>query len=301
MDTELIKAIFSFKEEIKTLFALFKDEISQSLDKSLNKYVINFREKYGKTKTFLHSQERVDFDSIYFPLTLSDKKGNLKIKITTQTDELFQKNKCISIIGMAGSGKTMVLKRLFLSTLLRSYQIPIVLELRKLNYTTKNLSDYILEEIFGLDLTKNENIFSRFLRTGRFTFFFDGFDELALNNKAQRVHEIEAFIDRFPNNYYLLTSRPSIDAENLERFENLYIKPLNTKEIELFVTTQLQDQEDGEILIEKIIKTIKSTKNKSYKAFLKNPLLLSMFILTYNSYPELPAESTGKCKISGNV
>lgn len=286
--TAVLPTILALKDEIINTISIAVDELDQILSKSLNQYVINYGEKYGKTKTFLRRDSNIDFNSIYFPLSVSDKSKN-KIRIESQADEFFKSKHFITVLGMAGSGKTMILKRLFLSTLEKSCQIPIVVELRKLNTTNQNLYDYISEEIFGLDLTKNGKILERFLRTGKFTFFLDGFDELSLNKKSERINEIEKMVDRFPLNNYLLTSRPSPGAENLSRFENMNVEPLSTKEIEQFVSLQLRDQEDGNILIDKINKTIKSTKNESYRDFLKNPLLLSMFILTYNSYPELPS------------
>jgi hypothetical protein len=48
----------------------------------------------------------------------------------------------------------------------------------------------------------------------------------------------------------------------------------------------------------KIIETIGKPENHDYKSYLGSPLLLSMFILTYNTYPELPKS---KSKFYWNV
>ena len=61
---------------------------------------------------------------------------------------------------------------------------------------------------------------------------------------------------------------------------------LDDKEIFSFVKKQISDSEKE--LAEKIIKAINHIDNRSYRTFLSNPLLLSMFILTFQSYSEIP-------------
>lgn len=283
---DLISSLATFKNELLKGGTFIKDELDQYLDKSLQKYIVNYKEKFEKTKTFLFSEAQVDFNKIYFPLLLNHDREI--IEVPQNIDELFTENRCITILGNAGSGKTMLLKHCFLSSLSKSNQIAIVIELRKLNSYEGSIFDYIKEFVFQMDLAKNNNILERFLAIGRFTFFFDGFDEISFSIKERRIRELESFIDCYNNNNYLLTSRPDANSESLHRFENYRVVNLNTDQIIGFIDKQTMLLEDGEDLKIKIVGLIKKPENNSYLSYLSNPLLLSMFILTFRNHPELP-------------
>lgn len=283
----MLKLISEFKSELLQIAKYSFDELSQMLDNGLAKYIGNYQEKYEHTKTFLVSDRTVPFYDVYFELSLCHASKNARQKIELRT--LFKKNNCISIIGQAGSGKSMIMRHCFLSALKCSYKIPIVIELRRLNNYDSPLEYYIAEKVFCADLAKNTLIFERLLKEGRFLFLLDGFDELALSTKPKRTDEIENFIDKYPDNQYLLSSRP--DACNIERFETYNVSALTEKEVETFVHVQTCVLgEDGENLKKKIINEIRNNTNKDIAAYLANPLLLSMFILTFESHPEIPTK-----------
>mgnify|MGYP006141737543 CR=1 FL=1 len=61
---------------------------------------------------------------------------------------------------------------------------------------------------------------------------------------------------------------------------------MGNTEIAAFVKKQIPSSEKE--LAEKIIKAINKDENRSYSSFLSNPLLLSMFILTLQSYSDIP-------------
>ena len=147
--------------------------------------------------------------------------------------------------------------------------------------------DYVLNEIFLFqDLSYTEDIVKRTLSSDKFLIFFDGYDELNSIKKASTLKEIDEFVTRFPNNYYLITSRPYTNIDLLPLFDNYFVCNLNNTEISEFIRKQLPDSESE--LADKIIEAIAKKENKQYKSFLSNPLLLSMFILTFQSYSDIP-------------
>lgn len=294
----MLEAIANLKDELKQIGKWSIDEINQVLENGIQKYVINYQEKFGKTKTFVFRDERIDFYKIYFPLSLYNKGKQEPIKVPLSIDELFKDSNCITILGNAGSGKTMLLRHCFLSTLKYSSQIPIVIELRRLNSYSGTLTEYIQEQVSAHKLAQNKSILERLLESGKFTFMLDGFDELSLNTKEQRTRELEMFIDKYFNNYYLLTSRPGANAENLSRFNNYHVRPLMLDQIKEFIHLQLCIIEDGGSLECKMLDIINKPESKNYRIYLSSPLLLSMFILTFSNHPELP---TLKSKFYYNV
>ena len=262
-------------------------EIKQALQEDIDKYIGNFSEKFSKIKTFLFN-DRIPFYDVYFPLSLQTK--NSTIEVPHMPDMLFEANSFITILGHAGCGKTMILRHLFLSACDRSSKIPIVVELRKLKEYNVNLKDYISEKVFNFKLSQNEKIFQRMLRSGDFMFLFDGYDEISLGQKDSITQDLEDFVDLFPKNFYLLTSRPGAGAETLERFENYYVNGLSNSQVHEFIDKQLsvENNEENKKLSAKIKEVLSEANGTAYIKYMSSPLLLSMFILTFNEHPELP-------------
>ena len=299
MASELLSIISIFKDKINQFVSNQTDEINQILEKGLNVYTVNWQNKIKNVKTFLFNENPVDFESIYFPLSISYApfgQNRKRISVPEPISNLFKSGNYIIIQGHAGSGKTMLLKHCFLSSLKTGVMIPIIIELRKLNSYKGSFSDYISEFVFNMNLAKNGAIFHRFLSQGDFIFLLDGYDELSLNTKEKRTSEIEEFVDRYFNNYYLLTARPGSNAEVLSRFRTYHMCDLNNKEIKTFVemhTTLMSEEEDEcKQIAAKMLSSIFSERNKSFVGYLKNPLLLSMFMLTYRLNPEIPSRKS---------
>lgn len=262
-------------------------EIKQALRDDIYKYIGNFSEKFSKIKTFLFN-ERIPFYDVYFPLSLLKKHST--IKVPDLPDTLFENNNYITILGYAGCGKTMILRHLFLSACEKSSKIPIVVELRKLKEYNGHLKEYISEKVFNFKLSQNEKIFQRMLNYGGFLFLFDGYDEISLEQKDSITRDLEDFVDLYPDNFYLITSRPGAGAETLERFENYYVKELSNSQVQEFIDKQLsiENNDENTKLSAKIKYVLSEANGTAYIKYMSSPLLLSMFILTFNEHPELP-------------
>src|SRR4051812_36165043 len=112
---ETLELVNYFKNPILNLLSDAKDEAKFYLDNGIPKYVDSIREKFLKTKTFLYRLENVRFYDIYFPITLRSKNAK-NFEVVTIFD-LFKDSNYISIIGNAGSGKSMLMKYIFLRSI----------------------------------------------------------------------------------------------------------------------------------------------------------------------------------------
>lgn len=267
------------------------DEIKQALREDIIKYIGNFSEKFSKIKTFLFN-DRIPFYDVYFPLSL--KANHSTINVPDMPDSLFEKNNYLTILGHAGCGKTMIMRHLFLSACEKSSKLPIVVELRKLKEYNGDLKDYISEKVFSFNLSQNAHIYQRMLESGDFLFLFDGYDEISLDKKDSITRNLEDFVDLYPKNYYLLTSRPGAGAENLERFENFFVNGLSEPQVLEFIDKQLsiENTDENKELSAKIKEVLSEAKGTAYMKYMSSPLLLSMFILTFNEHPELPQKKS---------
>ncbi len=279
---------------INGLIKSLGDELKQVAKNRLLEYQSNEYKRNYFTKTLLHRSEPIKLNDFYLPLHITKYENERsrfrqqQKRISTEdVSKLFEKTNYITVIGNAGSGKSTIVKYLFLDSVSRKFKIPIKVELRYLNDYKSSISDYIFDEIFLFHkLGFSKEIIDRLLNSGSFIFFFDGYDEINSNKKEQVTNDIDQFVNRYSSNCYLITSRPYTNIDTLPLFSNYIVCDLLDTEIPAFVKKQIPDSENE--LAEKMIKAISQIDNRSYRTFLSNPLLLSMFILTYQSYSEIP-------------
>ncbi|WP_289660935.1 NACHT domain-containing protein [Flavobacterium panacagri] len=100
--------------------------------------------------------------------------------------------------------------------------------------------------------------------------------------------QIDLFIDSYSKNSFLITTRPGSGAENFSRFHDFFVEPLTKYDVEGFIKKIVESQERRQ----RIIEIIKEQKNSAYLHYLKNPLLLSMFIVAFESHPEIPSRKS---------
>ena len=190
---ETTSLIDTFKDPILKFLGDVKDEVQFFLNDGLSEYVDNYKTKYSKTKTFLFREEKVNFYDVYFPISLRGKKT--RIDNFRQIEELFLERQFVSIVGSAGSGKSMMMKHIFLSSIKELYKIPIIIELRNLNDFSGSITEYIYKSLFRNKLAPNTKILERLLSTGTFLFLFDGYDEIYSEQKNKISNDIEDFVD----------------------------------------------------------------------------------------------------------
>jgi predicted NACHT family NTPase len=278
-----------FKGPLDKIIGLIGNELQQIFSNRLLEYQTEEYKRNYFSKTILHRAEPKPLDEFYIPLYISEQKHSHPPKriATNSAEKLLSKWKYITLIGNAGSGKSTIVKYLFVNSFQVGYKIPIKIELRYLNEFKGNLHDYVFNEIFKFQkLGFSNTIIDRLLDSDNFIFFLDGYDEINSNIKTQTTKDIDSFVTKYPKNRYVITSRPYTNIDLLPLFKNFQVCNLQENDIAAFVKKQIPKEEKE--LADKMIKAISKRENLSYRDFLSNPLLLSMFILTFQSYSDVP-------------
>lgn len=279
----LIKKII---EEFKPLVGLMNDQTKQFFEVGLKKYLEKKFYQYSELKTLLRGNTPVYIYNIYYPLKL---RSNDEVIETNNVAAVFRKSNAVTIIGDAGSGKSTLIKHLFLNTIKTGYAIPVLVELRYLNNDENSLQEYIRTKVLEDCIAENPKILEKLFEAGKFVFFLDGYDELNTEVKADVVKNLSEFRNKYLKNKFILTTRPYSGIEQLQRFHNYYVKELSMEEDEIsgFVNTQLKDEIE---LRDKINESIVANSSGHINSFLTNPLLLSLYILTFKSNADIPAK-----------
>jgi hypothetical protein len=292
MDNEVLKtALESFinvyAQDAKDIFGDIFTRGKQFLNFGLKKYLEKHQTRYIFIKTLLHGNTPKYLYDIYYHLRIFQTPSVFKQTQTISNIFAPQIN-CVSIIGEAGSGKSTLIKHLFLNSIETKFGIPILVELRHLNDNDGDLEQYIYETLLEEDIVVDSELVRKLLRKGKFIFFLDGFDELNSIVKLKAIKSINSFVNRFIKNKYIITSRPKADAEYLPLFHTYRIGKLNTiQEISGFIKKQLRGEDE---LTHRIIESIKTGNQVYIFSFLSNPLILSLYIHTFQTNSLLPAK-----------
>ncbi len=279
----------ALKGSINSLLQFIGSELKQVFLSRISEYQESEYKRNRFSKTILHRSEPKSLEEFYQPLFIRevDARNRNTRKTTKLVSKLFSKEKQITLIGFAGSGKSTLVKYLITRCFIEGFKIPVRVELRYLNDYSGSLKSYIVNEIVKFNkIGFTDAIIERMFESDNFLFFFDGYDEINSTKKQSLTNEIDIFVNRYAQNYYLITSRPNTNIEMMSTFKNYFICDLENNEINDFVKKQIPKEETE--LADKITSAIAKRENSNYKTFLSNPLLLSMFILTFQTYSAIP-------------
>lgn len=267
-----------------------KSKADQFIDSGVQPYLSRQLEKFYTIKTILTGNEPLYFYKVYYPLDIVIEHRDTQIlKKVESSDDCFSVSKCVALSGEAGSGKTTLLKHIFIRTVNEKKSIPVFIELRNVEPNKNAIKQHIIENTLRGEFSEqiDKDIFEIVLESGGFTFFFDGYDEIAGDNYHQMTKDLDNFIFRYKKNRYLLTSRPYSGMEALSGFTSLRVAKLNYKRGDVlgFIDLQLNEQPELRDLIKA---SVINDDTEYVDSFLENPLLLSLYILTFNKSSKIP-------------
>ena len=235
-----------FKGPIEKLTTLVGNEVQQTFSNRLLEYQVEEYKRNYFSKTILHRAEPKPLNEFYQPLFIRLHKKNVEDKrvSTASAKKLLNKYNYVTIIGSAGSGKSTIVKYLYTNCFKEGYKIPIKVELRYLNEFKGSINDYIYNEIFNFQkLGFSNSIIDRLLSSDSFVFFLDGYDELNSSIKSKTTKDIDSFVQKYPSNKYIITSRPYTSVDLLPLFTNFHVCDLEPNEIAAFVKKQIPNSE----------------------------------------------------------
>ena len=258
--------------------------------KNLTKYLDHSYEAYKEMKSVVHNYEpRMISNSFEVPNIFPVSRGPEKKFNVLGVQTIIDYSKFSIIRGTGGSGKSTLLKYLFLETIKQESYIPLFIELNELNNYDLTVSSNFIEIIceilttFGSELQKDQLI--RLLESGKVVIFLDGYDELKFANVKPFVTIFDKFCKRFPNNNYILTSRPNTDFREFQRFAVFQIYEL-TIEQSISLIKKLNYSESK--VADEFIKELNDNLYNTHKSFASNPLLLTLMLINFTHYRKIP-------------
>lgn len=281
MEELLDKGIGAIADNVSKIYSEIKEEVKYFRRENINKYLGTFVAKFRNVKTILHGVHPKPFYEVYQPLRVRIQRRTVP---NYDSKTIFSGHNFLTLTGDAGSGKSMLFKHLFMDSIVQANGIPIFVELRNVNESGQSIEDFI-NSIVSTHITASSRVRERLLERGDFVFFLDGFDEVKKDLKAKTIQSICGIQEKYPKNRMVISTRPYTNIEMLPNFLSISVVPMSNEEIISFTRRQISEAE----LAERIVQSIaEARKNNAIMTFLQNPLLLSLYILTYQNSSEIP-------------
>ena len=265
------------------------EKIKVDYDIAFQRYLKKAYDRYSKMKTILYRNEPKELYRFFEPPTLT--KGSHEDSITyssTDIDVILDISHFLIIEGTGGIGKSTLMKHFFLNELTKKELIPIFLELKSLNSMEDDyeISDYIFEKLYHLRSDLKKEYLEYALQSGCFLFLLDGYDEIVTAKKNVFFRKFTDFCDRYSENYYILSSRPNSEFIEFQRFSVLRLCEFS-KEQALSMIEKLEF--DAEVK-QKFYMALDETLYDTHRSFASNPLLLTIMLLTFDNYADVPSK-----------
>ncbi|MDE7254399.1 MAG: NACHT domain-containing protein [Acetatifactor sp.] len=271
-------------------------------------YLSRAYDKHCEKKTFLYETQRAFYDffvcndikrRIVTPIAGLGIKGSGRdnpVISNVCIDTFLQDRNFVIITGTGGIGKSMMMTHFMLSTINKyneSGRIPIFVLLRNYNPEEGDLEDFIFCEFKRHDKDLKLSDMIEILNDGHAVVLMDGLDELKAERREQFNKEIDKLVDNYPDAFYVMSSRPTINFRAYNRF-TVYDLQLFTQEQSVKMIEKLDQNVIDRDIQHDFIKDLKANRfNFSYEEktdFLGNPLFLTIMLLTYEGNHDIPSQ-----------
>ncbi len=261
-------------------------------------YCQNAYRKYSKLKTLLYSSEERPFDEFFVcnTIRMDEMRTTKGIKAPDEIiedvtlEKLSDKSKDTILVGMGGIGKSMMMRHLFLDALQeykKSGTLPIMVILREYGSDSKGLMELIIQSVQRFDpaITKDQII--DFIIRGKCRLLLDGLDEIKAKDMVSFLKELDLFMDQYPNNQTVMSSRRISSFVALTRFTVLWMEPFSHEQ-SLQLIDKLKYCEEEPKIKENFKKRLREDLFNSHKEFASNPLLLTLMLMNYRRFSDVP-------------
>jgi len=238
----------------------------------------------GRVKTIWQIDRPVDIDEFYCKVHAL--VGNERKSIDVVGDFAIAGN--LIIQGIAGQGKSILLRRLCVKEAEIGNVIPIFIELRKVTHESnlkQLMSQFLNCVLHNFNTEEQLGFINRSICDGRLMLLLDGFDEVSTEMKQSLIAEIEDIAIQQPQMKIVVTSRPNSGIEFSGHFTLVRLDNLRNDEYKEIVNRLSESSDFSNRLIEQI-----ESHRGMVSELVCTPLMVTLLVLCYKSYQEIPSQ-----------
>lgn len=309
-DKDMIKLVDHLSKEIHHLSNLAFSECAAAsavetpvskMKPDFSTYLRNAKRKYSTIKTLLYNDQPKPFYDFY---VCNDIVRNIPVPGrfgTTYESSTFENvtvksllecSRFVILAGTGGLGKSMMMRHLLLNSV-DNYKemqtIPVFIPLKDFDETIDSLFEYTFLKVTSLCGEITEDQFEDLLNKGKCLLLFDGLDEIGSWYAKRFERQLERFTDKYPENCFVISSRPYQSFISYSRFTVLQLKPFSKLQA-LKLIDNLEFRSDEPIIKENFRTELSNNLYHTHETFIANPLLLTIMLLTFEQYAEVPSK-----------
>jgi len=245
------------------------------------KNYLDYCEKILQVKTLVSPDRVFHIDDIYVTVDLLPSGSQLKIPIMDSTT--LDNDKALLIKGLAGQGKSTLLRKLLSNNAKRFHRLPIFYELK--NYTGGRIEKEITLSLNNSGIKIKEHALSKLLLDSNVKVYLDAFDETKPEFRNQLIDQIRRLVNSFKC-HVICTSRPDTEIDTLSELETYSVCELTEQQIFGIIKNTASDNEKSRELCEALKHSPLHSRQDS---ILKSPILVVLFCISYNLGEQIPA------------
>lgn len=165
--------------------------------------------------------------------------------------------------------------------------MPVFLPLKDYRADVDGIVDFVWRTIKSFNGDVSRQAVVEALEDKRMILLMDGLDEIQSSVRENFNTDLEAFIRSYPGNVVVISSRPVYAFVSYTRFSLFDIQPLTKAQaLELIKKLKFWDEDNKQ----SFLKALDEHLFSSHYEFASNPLLLTIMLMTYSEFGEVPAK-----------
>ena len=262
-------------------------------------YLERIHDSFSSIRTLLYYENPKPFYDFYvcntismhpnFLYSMQDERMFHQFMYDDITDATIDKlsvfSNYIIIMGTGGLGKSMMMRNLLLGSICNfknSGMIPVFVPLKDYQEDDVDLFNYIYDKF--TDNGKHHEVtheqFENTLRHNRVQLLMDGYDEIKTNCVKVFESALKTFMRKYPNNFFIISSRPFDHIASFRRFLMMDLAPFSKS----------QSLPDEPSIKQKFNQQLEEKLYGTHREFASNPLLLTIMLMTFEQYAEVPSK-----------
>lgn len=249
--------------------------------RKFKKNYIDYCNKVLHIKTIASQDNSIFVDDVYVPISILKAGHSSPFDISEKTT--LDDTKALLIKGLAGQGKSTILRKLLSNNAKLYDRLPIFYELK--NYKGGSIEKAISKSLSAMGIRLNEHSIEKLIDDSSVKIYLDAFDEAVPKFRAELLDEIRKLINRYQC-HVVCTTRPDTEIDSLTEVRTYTVCPLNERQIFGIIHSTSVDEEKAKELCSALER---SPLHKGSESILKSPILVVLFCISYNLGEEIPS------------
>lgn len=255
-------------------------------DLSKNKFVEKHVQHTLKMRTLINPNDDVTLTDIYHPLTITTaSKGD---PLIVKDGFTIPFSGIANIIGIAGQGKSTILRKLFLEEIIKGERVPFFIELR--NVPDGDVLAYFKDLLKHLHVTITDSNVEFLLQSKKVVLLLDGFDEI----RQETTHKALNSIIQLNTTYacpLITTSRPNTLICQLVGINNLMVKGIDLEDkLHILNLIERQDHKSNKTTFRNLCDLL--IENTYLEETISNPIMVTLLYHCFPYMDEVPKDIT---------